>query len=130
MVPKWLQNGTQNASKLVLKSSLGRVLGVSCCKLFFVPFFPPFFPPLGGILERTWAPSWSQVGSKLGQVGASWGQDAPCCPLLVQVGDKVAQVGAKMEPTWASRGTVWRFQEIFKFVSIFEPMLDRFFMIF
>ena len=68
-----------------------------------------------------------QVGSKLGQVGAKMSHVGA---KLAQVGAKVAQVGAKMEPTGTSRGIVWRFQGIFKFVSIFQPNLDRFFMVF
>ena len=89
------------------------------------------FPPLR---EASWSELGRQVGPKLAQVGSKFGQVGAKMrhvgAKLAQVGAKVAQVGAKMEPTWASRGIVWSFQEIFKFVSIFEPILDRFFMIF
>ena len=98
MAPKIHPNGSQNPPKLVPNSSLGGVLGGSCCKLFFVPFFPPFFPPLGGILERTWAPSWPQVEPSWEQVGPSWGQDAPCWR---QVGPSWRQSC----PSWRQNGT-------------------------
>ena len=39
------------------------------------------------------------------------------------------QVGAKMEPTWASREFFLRFQRMSNFVQIFQPIMDRFFMI-
>ena len=105
MAPKIHQNGTQNPPKLVPKSPLGGVLGVSCCKLFFVPFFPPFFPPLGGILERTWAPSWSQVAPSWEQVRPSWGQDAPCWR---QVGPSWCQSC----PSWRQNGAKMSFQRV------------------
>ena len=103
--PNILQNWSQNPPKLVQKSSLGGVLGVSCCKLFFVPFFPPFFHPPGGILERTWAPSWSQVAPSWEQVRPSWGQDAPCWR---QVGPSWRQSC----PSWRQNGAKMSFQRV------------------
>ena len=123
MVPKIHQNGTQNPPKLVQKSSLGGVLGVSCCKLFFVPFFPPFFPPLGGILERTWAPSWSQVAPSWEQVGPSWGQDAPCWR---QVGPSWCQRCPSWRQNGPNMGFQGRSQRMFKFVSIFNRFCIKF----
>ena len=110
--PKRLPKSTKINRKFV---SWGGPEGIMLHVLFFV-FFLPFFSS-GWHFAANLAPSWPQVGPSWEQVGPSWVQDAPCWR---QVGTKIAQVGAKMEPTWASRGIVWRFQWIFKFVSIFH----------
>ena len=128
--PKIHQNCSQNLPKLVPNSSLGGVLGRSWKMLPFYSHFSPFFRPPGGILERTWDPSWP----KLGQLGSEFGQVGPKMPpggaKLAQVGAKVAQVRARMDPRWPSRWFFYRFQRMSKFLSIFQPIWNRFFMIF
>ena len=88
------------------------------------------FPPLR---EASWSELGHQVGPKLAQVGGKFGQVGA---KMRHVGAKLAHVGAKLgqlRPTWPSKLDFWsilkHFQGMFKFVSIFQPILDRFFMV-
>ena len=103
--PKILQHGSQNLLKLVPNSSLERVLGGSCWMLVFCILLSSFLHPLRGILERTWPPSWTQVGPSWEQVGPSWGQDAPCWR---QVGPSWRQSC----PSWRQNGAKMSFQRV------------------
>ena len=128
--PKFDQKSTKMApkiNKIGPKLVSWGVLGGSCCMFCFLLFFGRLFSPSGRHFGANLAPSWPQVGPSWGQVGSKMRHVGT---KLAQVGAKVPQVGAKMDPTWASRAIVWRFQRMFKFVSIFQPILDRFFMVF
>ena len=89
--------------------------------------FPPFREASWSELGRQVGPKLAQVGSKFGQVGAKMRHVGA---KLAQVGAKVAQVGTKMDPRWLSKRFFYRFQGMSKFVSIFQPIWNRFFMIF
>ena len=97
--PSWVQVGPCWAKLGPCWSYVGlcwRILGPCWAMLGNLDLFPP---PPGGILERTWAPSWPQVGPSWEQVRPSWGQDAPCW----------RQVG----PSWRQNGTSMGFQRDF-----------------
>ena len=127
IVPKIHQNGSQNRPKFVPNSSLGGLLGGSCCMFCFLLFFSSLFSPSGQHFGANLAPSWSQVGPSWEQVGPSWGQDAPCWR---QVGPSWCQSRPSSRQNGPNMGFQRRSQRMLKFVSIFQPILYRFFIVF
>ena len=97
IVPKILQDGTQNPPKLVQKLSLGGVLGVSCCKLFFCSLFSSLFPPsgrhLGANLGAKLVPSCAKLGASSAKLG-------PRCAMLAPSWPKLAPKLPKLAPKW------------------------------
>ena len=95
---RWVQIGSILRLCWPMLAHLGAMLG-------YVGQLGPFSPPPGGVLERTWAPSWPQVGPSWEQVRPSWGQDAPCWR---QVGPSWRQSC----PSWRQNGAKMSFQRV------------------
>ena len=128
--PSWVQVGPCWAKLGPCWSYVGlcwRILGPCWVMLGNLDLFPP-------LQEASWSELGRQVGPKLAQVGSKFGQVRA---MLEHVGAKLAHVGPKLgqlSPTWPSKLDFWNilkhFQGMFKFVSIFLSILDRFFMVF